>query len=79
MDIVLVNTAALPGSAVDQYAVTGARPVAVNQAALEKRGVEVIGTDLLADGELVRHDPAKLSAALLAVASNPGAAGEPEG
>jgi hypothetical protein len=40
--------------------------VAADRAALEELGAEIVEADLLAaDGALIRHDPAKLAAAVL--------------
>jgi hypothetical protein len=43
--------------------------VAVDRAALEEMGAKIVEADLLAaDGGLIRHDPAKLAAAVLGLA-----------
>jgi uncharacterized cofD-like protein len=68
VDAVLVNTAPIPPHLVAHYAETGSEPVAVDQAAIEALGAEVIEADLLAPGDLVRHDPEKLARAVLALA-----------
>jgi uncharacterized cofD-like protein len=68
---VLVNNAPLPADPLNSYEATGSVPVVVDEAGLLARGVEVIATDLLAAGQLIRHDPAKLSAAILGLASAP--------
>ncbi|MEJ2085757.1 MAG: uridine diphosphate-N-acetylglucosamine-binding protein YvcK [Acidobacteriota bacterium] len=65
VDVVLINTADIPKDRLIAYAEEGSRPVHVDWQELETRGVEVIGFDLLADGSLVRHDPEKLSQAVL--------------
>jgi uncharacterized cofD-like protein len=44
------------------YAEQGARPVRVDRAAIEARGVRVIERSLVAEGDLIRHDPAALRA-----------------
>jgi uncharacterized cofD-like protein len=65
VDAVLVNSRAPSSDLVQRYADLGAAPVAIDRAAFEAAGVAVIETDLLADGDLVRHDPTKLGAAVL--------------
>ena len=65
VDIVLVNTAEIPSSRLPAYSEEGATPVEVDFAELEARGVEVVGIDLLGEGPLVRHDPKKLTNAIL--------------
>ena len=66
IDAVLVNSTAIPTALITHYAETNSEPVAVDRAALEAMGVEVHEADLLAaDGDLIRHDSAKLAAAVL--------------
>lgn len=66
IDAVLVNSAPIPESLLTHYAETGSEPVAVERAALEGLGLEVIAADLLAtDDDLIRHDPEKLARAVL--------------
>ena len=65
VDIVLVNTTEIPSSRLLAYSEEGATPVRVDMAELEEKGVEVVAVDLLDDGPLVRHDPKKLSNAIL--------------
>ncbi len=65
VDRMLVNTAPLPSAVVTNYGDAGAIPVRVDQAEITRRGVELVGADLLAPGELIRHDPACLAAALV--------------
>lgn len=78
VDAVLVNAAPPAPALLARYAESGSEPVAVDRAALEAAGVEVVAADLLAEGELIRHDPERLAAALLAMAPRPGAgAGSP--
>ena len=68
VEFVLVNTATLPARAVAAYASAGSRPVEVDAARLKQREIEVVGSDLLAEGCLLRHDPGKLSRAVLDLA-----------
>ncbi len=67
---VLVNSTPLPETALRLYAAAGAQPVAVDRAALAERGVAVLAADLLAGGELIRHDPGKLAAACVRLAGD---------
>ena len=68
VDVVLVNSGPVPADWLPAYKQEGAEPVVVDRAALLARGVEVVERDLLADGPLVRHDPVKLSRAILDLA-----------
>ncbi len=65
VDIVLVNTTDIPPQSLTAYSEEGAEPVRVDRAELEARGVSVEGADLLAEGPLVRHDPEKLTDAII--------------
>jgi uncharacterized cofD-like protein len=65
VDAVLVNATPPRLPLLDLYEKEGAAPVLVDEAALEGHGVEVVVADLLDDGELIRHDPAKLAGAVL--------------
>jgi 2-phospho-L-lactate transferase/gluconeogenesis factor (CofD/UPF0052 family) len=67
VDAVLVNSARLSPRARRLYAATGARPVKVDRTALRAQAVRLVEADLLAAGDLIRHDPKKLAAAALAV------------
>ncbi|MEO8505272.1 MAG: uridine diphosphate-N-acetylglucosamine-binding protein YvcK [Acidobacteriota bacterium] len=69
IDGVLVNSTALSDGPLRLYAVAGAHPVAVDRNGFERRGVEVLDADLLASGGLIRHDPRKLSEAVLSLLS----------
>jgi uncharacterized cofD-like protein len=68
VDAVLVNRTPLPRQALGAYADTGSHPVEVDVAALTALGTMVVEGDLLAAGDLIRHDPAKLSLEALALA-----------
>ena len=68
VDVVLVNSRPIPPERLPAYREEGAKPVTVDRAAIEACGVEVAERDLLADGPLVRHDPVKLSQAILDLA-----------
>ena len=65
VDVVLVNSDEIPAERLPAYQEEGSRPVRVDRELLEQRGIEVVTSDLLAEGPLVRHDPAKLSRAIL--------------
>src|SRR6185295_9450935 len=69
IDAVLANSAPIPEPLLSHYAEAGSEPVAVDRAALESAGVEVIEADLLAvDRDLIRHDPEKLARVVLGLA-----------
>ncbi|MEM7480662.1 MAG: uridine diphosphate-N-acetylglucosamine-binding protein YvcK [Acidobacteriota bacterium] len=61
VDTVLANAAPPPEQLVRNYADSGSTPVTVDRAAFESVGVDVIEEDLLAEGDLIRHDPARLA------------------
>lgn len=65
IDAVLVNSRPPSPDLVRRYADLGAAPVTIDRAAFEAAGVEVIETELLADGDLIRHDSAKLARAVV--------------
>ena len=68
IDAVLVNSTPIPETLIRHYAETNSEPVAVDRAVLEAMGAEIVEADLLAaDGDLIRHDSAKLAAAVLAM------------
>ncbi len=71
VDVVLANGQEIPAARLAAYLEEGAEPVELDVEALEQRGVTVVTEDLLAAGPLVRHDPAKLSAALLGLLGSP--------
>jgi uncharacterized cofD-like protein len=65
VDRILLNTAPLPEAAVSYYSDAGATPVRIHREALAQCGTELVGADLLAPGELIRHDPRKLAEAVI--------------
>lgn len=73
VDAVVVHEGSLPERRLRQYEAVGARPVTVERKAFEERGIEVVSGDLLAPGDLLHHDPTKLSATVVALLE--GAAG----
>ncbi len=66
VDRVLVHRGELPAQATRHYEAVGSFPVAVDRAALAALGTDVVYRDLLAAGDLLRHDPEKLRHAVLA-------------
>ncbi len=68
VDVVLVNATRPAPALLDHYAETGSELVEVDRDPLEARGVTLVAQDLLASGELIRHDPGKLSRAVLELA-----------
>ena len=67
VDAALVNSTPLPENALRLYAATGAEPVAVDEEAFAHHGVAVEAVDLVAPGELIRHDSDKLASSALAL------------
>lgn len=65
VDVVLVNSNPIPAERLPAYREKGSEPVDVAREVLQQRGVEIVERDLLADGPLVRHDPVKLSRAVV--------------
>lgn len=61
VDCVVVNTARPPAIELEHYAASGSQLVGVDREALEAHGVTVVERDLLASGELIRHDSEALS------------------
>ena len=75
VDVVLANSTPPPAALLARYATSGAAPVRVDPRAFAAAGSELVEGDLLAPGELIRHDPDKLSRAVLALARRPQPAG----
>jgi uncharacterized cofD-like protein len=65
VDVVLVNDGAVTGEQAAAYERAGAAPVVVDEARLKHLGVRVARASLVQTGDVVRHDPAELSDALL--------------
>jgi len=57
IDVVVVNTASIKPSLKRRYAAERAHPVEVDRDRLTAMGLTVLGRDLLAESEKVRHDP----------------------
>lgn len=68
IDKVLVSSTPLPREQVERYALQGSEPVTVDRERMEALGVEVVEADLLAEGDFLRHDPAKVADAVLGLA-----------
>ncbi len=63
---VLVNTRAPTNTVLlRRYESEGSRPVAADRARLESLGLRVVGEALVSEEELLRHDPARLAAAMM--------------
>ena len=67
IDAVLVNSTAPPAEHLLPYEEEGAEPVLADPGVFSARGIEVLATDLLADDELIRHDPGKLSRGVIEI------------
>jgi len=69
VDTVLVNATPLPPAQVQRYMLQGSEPVTLIEEETAAAGLERVAVDLLAEGELLRHNPEKLAAAVLELAS----------
>lgn len=67
IDAVLVNSTEIPEPLLSHYAETGSEPVKCDREALESLGVGIVEADLLAEGDFIRHDSAKLARAVLSL------------
>lgn len=67
VDVILVNDAPVSDDLVAIYRRFGARPVAVDEQRLKEQGVKVVHAAMAAESGVVRHDPARLTQALLRV------------
>lgn len=68
VNAILVNSAEIPPHLLEHYAETLSEPVRVlgdEREELAARGVQVYEADLLASGDLIRHDPPKLAQAVM--------------
>jgi uncharacterized cofD-like protein len=68
VDRILVNDAPIDDQRMAPYRAAGASLVEVDRQALESRGVEILTADLLDAGALIRHDPGRLAAEIIALA-----------
>lgn len=62
VDVVVTSSARPSRRRLEVYAQKGARPVVPDREALEARGLRVLERPLLAEGDLIRHDPAAIRA-----------------
>jgi uncharacterized cofD-like protein len=67
VDVILVNDSPVSPELAASYGRLGARPVTVDEARLREQGVKVAHTRVVAESNVVRHDPARLAQALLRV------------
>jgi len=68
VDVVLANAKPIPEPLLAHYAETGSVCVTTEREAMAAMGLQVVESDLLADGDLIRHDSAKLARAVLDLA-----------
>lgn len=68
VDIVLASSSPVPEPLLELYAETNSEPVRVERERLEGMGIQVVEADLLAEGDLIRHDSGKLARAVLDLA-----------
>ena len=68
IDVVLCNTGKGSASLVKKYATQNQFPVVIDEAELEKLGVQVVAEDIMSAPELIRHDSKKLAKVLLKIA-----------
>jgi uncharacterized cofD-like protein len=68
VDVAVVHRPPVPAAVAAAHAAEGALPVRLDRAGLEATGAVPYVADLLAPGEVGRHDPQKLARALLAIA-----------
>ena len=72
IDYVVVNARGPAAAARRRYAEQDAWPVETDSAELEKLGVEVIASNLVAPGKVVRHDSARLARLIIDLAAKVG-------
>jgi len=68
VDVALVHRGPLPPEVAAAHAAEGAHPVEVDRAEVESLGAVAVVLDLLAGGDVARHDSDKIARALLAIA-----------
>src|SRR5919106_1649352 len=59
-NLFLTALTGITGDHLELYEETGSEPVQTQREALEGMGIQVVEADLLAEGELIRHDSGKL-------------------
>lgn len=67
VDVVLANSTPLPPHLLEYYSDSGSEPVRVERDEFAAAQVELVEQDLLAEGELIRHDPGKLARAVVSL------------
>ena len=65
IDYMLVNDAPISADMQDFYATKGAYPVEVDEEAINALGVGFVKADIINENEVIRHDPDKLSQAVM--------------
>lgn len=65
VDYVLVNRGDIPRAVRERYSKEGAIPVVRDLRDIEKEGIRAVSEDLLAGGDVVRHDPDRLARLVL--------------
>jgi uncharacterized cofD-like protein len=68
VDVAVVNRKPIPALLQTQYAAQEAKPVENDIRELQALGLKVVARDLAADGEKVRHDPARIAEAAIHLA-----------
>ena len=67
VDVVLVNDAPVSPAAAEGYCLQGAAVVPVDDTRLRRLGVRVVSAPVAAESDVVRHDPERLTRALLRI------------
>lgn len=67
IDYVVVNSQEVAPALQEVYASQGAFPVAVDAEAIEAMGIKVLKANIISETNLVRHDPLKLSRAIISM------------
>ena len=75
IDGVLVNSRRPSSRLLERYAATGSKLVTLSENELQERSVRLVEADLLAEEDLIRHDPTKLSQKILQLGRRLRAAG----
>ena len=68
LDVVVLNTRPIRPAQRRKYAAEKAKPVENDVPALESMGLQVVGSDLLAEGAVVRHDPVRAGSIVMDLA-----------
>jgi len=74
VDLMVVNSGAIPAERLVPYADEGADPVVWRDHECTHQGVRVVPADVVSRDDLVRHDPARLARVVLALAGDLGPA-----